>query len=263
MNMPDINIVDFTDPEDIGGFVSLICQLASNAGMMMHGFRPSRDSNELRQTARMAVQRLDRTMPAMPASDAFAAIRPYDMAHRLAYAVGADAAKLNQYILKAFELMIRGDRDVDEYAMFREIRRGVARHDQAYSGKPMEWLCIAEERWHSDFAHGRQTELLTAYDALCRAAILLQSDLFAYEGNGQLRYKQSLFERYSHYLDHHDTSDRRMLTALEHFLNASGRFMTTEKFMEYHNRLESERLGCIKVNRFMREAITHSARAAV
>lgn len=205
----DYRQINFDDPAAVVGFVSRLCQAGSDCGMAAAEFAPSRESDEVRRVAAEVIRNLDRLMPSMTPANAFLIVEAYDLAHRLAYATPADANTLNAYVLRAFDAMLHGDNAVDRYDMFRTIRRAIARRDRAYFDRPLQWTVLVEEQWYreakaalSSSAHAPYGKAsVTDYDIINRTAILLQSDLYAYEGSRQTAFKQALFALHRHYLD--------------------------------------------------------------
>lgn len=220
----DYRQINFEDPAAVVGFVSRLCQAGSDCGMAAAEFAPSRESNEVRRVAAEVVRNLDRFMPSMTPANAFHIVEAYDLAHRLAYATPADANTLNAYVLRAFDAMLHGDNTVDRYDMFRTIRRAIARRDRAYFDLPLQWTVLVEEQWYreakaalSSSAHAAYGKAsATDYDIINRTAILLQSDLYAYEGSRQTAFKQALFALHRHYLDTPGADDAAYATALRH-----------------------------------------------
>lgn len=192
----DISRVNFSDPQDICRFVSMLCEAAGSLGMAMPEFKPTKDTNAIRQLANKVVRKLDEVMPQMAVADAFKVISAYDIAYRLAYLTVPDQKILNRYVLAAFDAMLRGNHDIDQYEMYRAVVQGIQRRDAAYFDKPLTWLTTIEEQWYTESKKGFDTEALPEYDIQNRVAILLRANLMAYEGRNQATYKQTLRRRY-------------------------------------------------------------------
>ncbi|MDE6489323.1 MAG: hypothetical protein K2L46_08590 [Paramuribaculum sp.] len=252
----DIGLIDFNDPYDIGGFVALIVQTGAALGMTMPDFRPSRESNEIRQLANRLVRKLDGLIPAMPSGNALLLVSAYDLAHRLAYLEPADRRFINRTVLRAFDARIAGDNTVDEYALFHEIRRAVSRRDAEFLDKPLLWSCLREEQWHKEACDGFDRERLSEYDIINRVTILLECDLFAYEGRRQERFKKRLFDSHRHYLENYGTADRRMPYAVNDFFMASCEYLTDREFTACRQHLDELRLSNPATNRFLRAALS-------
>lgn len=241
----DYRQINFDDPAAVVGFVSRLCQAGSDCGMAAAEFAPSCESNEVRRVAAEVVRNLDRLMPSMTPANAFHIVEAYDLAHRLAYATPADANTLNAYVLRAFDAMLHGDNAVDRYDMFRTIRRAIARRDRAYFDRPLQWTVLVEEQWYreakaalSSSAHAAYGKAsVTDYDIINRTAILLQSDLYAYEGSRQTAFKQALFALHRHYLDTPGAEATPYATALRHLLSASAPYLSPATYTSYATRL--------------------------
>ena len=199
----DIATVDFANPDDINGFVALLCHEGNELGMFKPTFNPTSESRYLRQTAGEMVSRLDECLSGMTPADSLKIIQSYDLAHRLAYRVAGNPRLINRCLLGAFDAMIHGDKDIDEYSMYREIDQKIRQKDNLYFGKPLTWNCFSTERW---FRH-IDDETDSDYDKINRVSLLLGTDLFVYVGNDQEQYKHSLFGKYRHYLDCHDSKN--------------------------------------------------------
>ena len=153
----------------------------------------------------------------------------YEFMHRIAFQCPAKPEELNKVKLAAFDAMIHGDKSVDEYVMFRAIRNAVRQRDKAFFDKPLTWSCISEERWHKEAVSGFDRTRLSDYDIISRVTILLESDLYAYEGRNQDQFKKSLAEQYSYYLDGFTAYDRRTEISLENFRCISTRYLLSKE----------------------------------
>ncbi len=197
----DISKVDFSDSREVCDFVSSLCRTAGNLGMAMPGFKPTRETNEIKQLAIKIVNNLDNVMPRMTVADAFRVLPAYDLAYRFGYMTEPSAKTIDRYTLAAFDSMLRGNKEIDQYAMYRAIAQGLRRRDAAYFDKPLTWLTTVEGQWYTESKQGFDTTALPTYDIHNRVSILLSADLMAYEGRNQSTYKQSLLTRYHPYLN--------------------------------------------------------------
>ena len=110
--------------------------------------------------------------------------------HRIAYCTSPNAEEMNRIKLAAFDVMIHGDKDVDEYIM--TIRKTVSQREKAFFDKPLSWSCMALKRWYKEAVKGFDNTTLSDYDIQSRINILLESDLYAYAGSNQDQFKQRL-----------------------------------------------------------------------
>ena len=152
----------------------------------------------------------------------------YDLMQRIAFKLPADKGFSNKIILSAFDAMIHGDREVDQYMMYKAIVRAVHQREKDFFDKPLTWVCLCLDIWYRQAIEGFDRVKISDYDILSRVNILLEADLTAYEGSRQQQFKQCLFEQHRHYLDNHDTTDRRMAAAVAKFLIISCMYLTQE-----------------------------------
>lgn len=155
--------------------------------------------------------------------DALKLTDAYDLMHRMAYNQPADKETINKIILKAFDALIHGDKDVDPYVLFKAIERHARHREQAFLDKPLTWIFQCMDEWHKQAVKGFDSTSLSDYDILSRVNILLDADLFAFEGRNQQKFKQRLAEQHHHYLDNYNATDRKTHSAVERFRYASGR----------------------------------------
>ena len=247
----DINSVDFTDPGDINGFVSLLCHEGNRLGMFKSVSCQAPESRDLRRTAVETVSRFDGCLPEMSPADGLKVIQAYDLAHRLAYKVGGNPKLINSCVLGAFDALLHGDKAVDEYSMYREIDRKLHQRDSLYFDKPLTWNCLSTEHWFRTIGDRTASD----YDTVSRVSILLSADLFECVGSDQEQYKFSLFGEYRHYLDHHDSDDQMTLQAVNQLLASSWKFLTPADRNKYQSTLNREIISHPKTNRFVKAVL--------
>ena len=153
-------------------------------------------------------------------------------------------------ILADFEARIRGDKSIDPYLLYRGINAGIAKRDPRYLGRPLQWSTAMLDRWYKDITGANTGSSL--YDLLQKAAILMETDLWFYEGANQKAFKQRLFTSLRPLFYKADQLDDRTLGALNAFLHSSwpyigqgmyndyrqmiGRVFLTEKTLSQSNR---------------------------
>lgn len=91
--------------------------------------------------------------------------------HRIAFGSSPNVEEINRLKLEAFDAMIHGDKEVDEYIMFRVIRTAVRQRNKAFLDKPLTWSCLVLERWHKEAVDGFDNTKLTDYDIQSRVNI--------------------------------------------------------------------------------------------
>lgn len=251
----DISLVDFSDTREIGGFASLLCRSASDAGMFLSGFTPTADTVEIRRQADRTIRRLDTVLPQMSEAGALSAVSVYDIIHRIAYTTPADRNTIDPYILSAFRSMLRGDKTIDPYDLFREITLASHLNPNAYTGKPLDWLTLRISEWHRQATLGFDPLKQTAYDIVNRATLLLETDLTAIEGKNQNNFKRRLFAATRHHLDSHDNAGSATLQALTRFLTAGRQYLPSDEAATLDNRLRTALLTHPSTNRFLRAAL--------
>ena len=97
------------------------------------------------------------------------------------------------------------------------------------------------DRWYKDitgtnagsFSRGAATEGTTLYDLLQKVAILMETDLWFYEGAGQKAFKQHLFTSLRPLFYKADQLDDRTLGALNAFLNSSCPYIGQGMYNDY------------------------------
>lgn len=214
----DLSTVDFNNVDEINGFAYALINAGNSIGLYLSATPlQSREAIQIYQTAKGWTNTVRRQLSTMRPGDALRLIDSYEFMHRIAFQCPAKPEELNKVKLAAFDAMIHGDKSVDEYIMFRAIRNAVRQRDKAFFDKPLTWSCISEERWHKEALLGFDRTRLSDYDIINRVTILLESDLYAYEGRNQDQFKKSLAEQYLHYLDGYTSPDRRTENALENF----------------------------------------------
>lgn len=153
-------------------------------------------------------------------------------------------------ILADFEARIRGDKSIDPYLLYRGINAGIAKRDPRYLGRPLQWSTSMLDHWYKDITGATPGNSL--YDLLQKAAILMETDLWFYEGADQKAFKQRLFTSLRPLFYKADRLDDRILDALNAFLHSScsyigqvmyndyrqmiGRIFLTEKTLSQSNR---------------------------
>lgn len=230
----DLSTVDFNNVDGINSFAYALINAGNSIGLYMSATPlQSREAMQIYQAAKSWVNTVKRQLLVMQPADALSLIDSYEFMHRIAFQSPAKAEELNKVKLAAFDAMIHGDKAVDEYLMFRVIRNAVRQRDKAFFDKPLTWSCIVEERWHKEALRGFDRARLTDYDIISRVTLLLESDLFAYEGRNQEQFKQSLAEQHRHYLDGYTAPDKKTRFAIEQYLLASAKFLSKEEFDRY------------------------------
>ena len=132
-------------------------------------------------------------------------------------------------ILADFEARIRGDKSIDPYLLYRGINAGIAKRDPRYLGRPLQWSTSMLDRWYKDITGANTGSSL--YDLLQKAAILMETDLWFYEGADQKAFKQRLFTSLRPLFYKADQFDSRTRSAITIFLGSSRPYMPQDIFV--------------------------------
>ena len=230
----DLSTVDYNNVDEVNDFAYVLINAANSIGLFMSATPlQSREAKQIYQAAKAWTNTVKRQLLVMQPADALRLIDTYDFMHRIAFNCPAKVEELNKVKLAAFDAMLHGDKSVDEYIMFRTIRNAVRQRDKAFFDKPLTWSCIVEERWHKEAILGFDHTRLTDYDIISRVTLLLESDLFAYEGRNQDQFKKSLVEQHRHYLDGYTAPDPRTGDALSNFRLFAPRYIPMGKFEKH------------------------------
>lgn len=216
----DLSSVDFDNVDVVTESASQMLSSANELGLFMtQTSRQSVNARRFVEDATVWISNVRKQIDSYPVGKALALIDVYDLLHRVTYQRPADRGFANGIILKALEARIHGDKSVDEYELYRAIRSGIGRKDKAFFGRPLQWLCLTEESWYNEATKGYDRSRLSDYDILNRAAILLETDLFAFEGSNQTDFKRRLLNSTHHYLNNYTAPDPKTHLALNRYLS--------------------------------------------
>lgn len=249
----DIDSIDFGNIDDVSGLASLILSKANDLGMFL--INASRRSKEVVRLVGLAKRWLDSVTPRMISfspGEALSLVDTYDFMYRIACRQHADKDYLDKIRLAAFEACIHGDKSVDEYALYRAIGRAIHFKEKAFLGRPLQWFCLSTERWYKKLKASNESS--SDYDTIQQVAILLEADLYAYEGRNAETFKQQLFERHRHCLDNCSGIDRKRLCALRNLLYASARFLSAKELEDYSKFIDREIYGTSNYDQLLRKA---------
>ncbi len=218
----DLSSVDFDNIDVVTESASQMLASANELGLFMtQASRQSVNARRFVEDATLWISNVRKQIDFYPVGKTLALIEVYDLLHRVTYRRPADRGFVNGVILKAFEAKIHGDRSVDEYVLYRAIRSGIDRKDKDFFNRPLQWLCLTEESWYNEAVKGYDRSRLSDYDILNRATILLETDLFAFEGSNQTVFKRRLLYSTRHYLDNYTPPDPKTHFTLNRYLSTS------------------------------------------
>lgn len=231
----NLSSANFDKVDEVNRFAGNLINLGNSLGAINDSKRlQSQEAVAIYQAAKGWVNTVKNRLLSMPSSDAVRIIDSYEIMYRIANWTSEKPVEIDNVKLAAFEALVRGDKKVDEYIMFRLIRKAIRQREEAFLGKPLKWSCLKEDQWHKEAKAGFDRTKLSDYDILNRASILLESDLYAFEGSQQLDFKRQLFDNTRHYLDNYDATDSKTQFAAEQYLYASAKFLTEEEFERYN-----------------------------
>lgn len=245
--------VDYDDVADASGFATLIFSVANSLGLIMP--KANMQSYEAIKTIRFAkdwLYNIKTRLPHIMAGDAMVLLEPYDFMHRLAERKPISKNLEDEYLFKAFEARIRGDKTVNEYFLFRNFRSKIDFREKKYFDRPLKWYSASLDRWYMNFRRGTSLNGIAIYDRLEIVSILMSENLFMFAGSGQDEFKKKLYDNHCHYLDEMDDLGFLELSALSHFLSRSSKYMSTEQYQDYNEAIIRAQIECPETNRFYR-----------
>lgn len=245
--------VDYTNVWDAMGFATLIFAVGNEIGLIFAtGNRQSYEAIQTTKLAKEWIYNVKSLIGRMSAGDAMDVLESYDFMHRLAQRSPIPREFADEYLFKALDARIHGDKSVNEYHLFRYIRTELNKKNKPFFDKPLQWYSSSLNRWFKKFKYGSTFENISDYDTLEIISILLSEDLFVFADGDQNLYKKKLFDNYKHLLDKIGDYGFNELNALSHFLNWSRKFMTGEEYTAYDNAITLAQIASPETNRFYR-----------
>lgn len=245
--------VDYSNVDDATGYATLIFAVANEVGLLLpNGNKQSYEAIQITRLAKEWIYNVKAKIGGMEAGQAMHILASYDFMHRLGHHSPTPKAFIDEYLLKAFEARIHGDRSVNEYHLYHFIKEKLNRRDKSYFGRPLEWYASSLDRWYKKFKNGRAIENLSDYDTLEIVNILMSEDLFAFAGRDENKFKKILFDNHKHLFDKIVDYGILELNALSHFLSLSHKLMSTEEYMDLDNAITLAQIASPETNRFYR-----------
>lgn len=192
-----LSSVNFNNIDEVTDYAVRLMDKGNSLGVLS-GDKPlqSKEAVDIYQAAKGWVNSVKKHIPILPPSQSLRLVDIYEIMHRIAFWKSPNAEETTGIKLTAFNAMIHGDKDIDEYIMFRVIRNAVRQRNKAFFDKPLTWSCMVLEQWHKEATEGFDRTKLSDYDITSRVQILLESDLYAYEGHNQEQFKQRLSKQH-------------------------------------------------------------------
>lgn len=243
----DIKRLDFGNVTDVAGYGLLLIICADKLGLTTSNEPTIGSRSQITKLAERWSRGVERSIARMSAADALEILETYDIVQRLVLYREPAPDFIFRYVDLALDARIHGASNVDPYKLYNRISAGLRLKEKAYYGKPLDWSLNMLDGWHCDFLSGHYAGFThaTAYDILSRVAVLLTSDISAFELNPEA-YKRKLFENHLHYLEEvmeaYETwsaetttdCDYKTVEALSHFLYASRSYLAADEYARYH-----------------------------
>lgn len=248
----DIKKLDFGNVTDVAGYGLLLISYADKLGLTTSNEPTIGSRSQIMKLAERWSDGVERSIAGMSAADALEILEPYDIVQRLVLYREPAPDFIFRYVDRALNARIHGASNVDPYKLYNIISAGLRLKEKAYYGKPLDWSLNMLDVWHRDFLSGHYAGLThaTAYDIISRVAVLLTSDISAFELDPE-SYKLALFENHRHYLDEVAAAyeawscetaadyDFKTAEALSRFLQASRSYLAAAAFERYYAAIRS------------------------
>lgn len=246
----DIKKLDFGNVTDVAGYGLLLISCADKLGLTTSNEPTIGTRSQITKLAERWSRGVERSIARMSAADALEILETYDIVQRLVLYCEPAPDFIFRYVDRALDARIHGASNVDPYKLYNIISAGLRLKEKAYYGKPLDWSLNMLDSWHCDFLSGHYAGFThaTAYDIISRVAVLLTSDISAFELDPE-SYKLALFENHRHYLDEVAAtyeawscetaadSDFKTAEALSRFLQASRSYLAADEYVRYHTAL--------------------------
>ena len=257
ISIPAIERIDFSSSEEAIRYAMLLCIASREAA----AFIPSGNLSSItriRRSSRQWIEKAEQSLPGYTPGEALETIVAYDFIHRLAYNAAPIPDLIDRHVLRAFEAMLQGDDTINKFTLFRRITFGLRRKSPLYTGRPLKWQSHQLARWHKEIKNNlnHQRDINTPNNQtnkedIEKISILLESDLFPFEGTNEAVFKQTLFSTHRHLLDQakeildqakeksQGNSRLSLLRSLEHLLFRSIPYLPEPEYLQYKTEIES------------------------
>lgn len=243
----DIKKLDFGNVTDVAGYGLLLISCADKLGLTTSNEPTIGSRSQITKLAERWSRGVERSIARMSAADALEVLETYDIVPRLVLYREPAPDFIFRYVDRALDARIHGGSNVDPYKLYNRISAGLCLKEKAYYGKPLDWSLNMLDGWHRDFLSGHYAGFThaTAYDIISRVAILITSDISAFELNPEA-YKRKLLENHLHYLEEvteayetwsaEETTayDFKTVETLSRFLHASRSYLAADEYARYH-----------------------------
>ena len=257
ISIPAIERIDFSSSEEAIRYAMLLCIASREAATLIPSGNLS-SITRIRRSSRQWIEKAEQSLPGYTPGEALETIVAYDFIHRLAYNAAPIPDQIDRHVLRAFEAMLQGDSTINKFTLFRRITFGLRRKSPLYTGRPLKWQSHQLARWHKEIKNNlnNQRDINTPNNQsnkedIEKISILLESDLFPFEGTNETVFKQTLFSTHRHLLDQakeildqakeksQGNSRLSLLRSLEHLLFRSIPYLPESEYLQYKTEIES------------------------
>ncbi|MBD5274446.1 MAG: hypothetical protein HDS36_06345 [Bacteroides sp.] len=257
ISIPAIERIDFSSSEEAIRYAMLLCIASREAAALIPSGNLS-SITRIRRSSRQWIEKAEQSLPGYTPGEALETIVAYDFIHRLAYNAAPIPDLIDRHVLRAFEAMLQGDSTINKFTLFRRITFGLRRKSPLYTGRPLKWQSHQLARWHKEIKNNlnHQGDInnpnnQSNKEDIEKISILLESDLFPFEGTNEAAFKQTLFSAHRHLLDQtkeildqakeksQGNSRLSLLRSLEHLLFRSIPYLPEPEYLQYKTEIES------------------------
>ena len=257
ISIPAIERIDFSSSEEAIRFAMLLCIASREAATLIPSGNLS-SITRIRRSSLQWIEKAEQSLPGYTPGEALETIVAYDFIHRLAYNAAPIPDLIDRHVLRAFEAMLQGDATINKFTLFRRITFGIRRKSPLYTGRPLKWQSHQLARWHKEIKNSMKNQRdinnpnnQSNKEDIEKISILLESDLFPFEGTNEVAFKQTLFSTHRHLLDQakeildqakeksQGNSRLSLLRSLEHLLFRSIPYLPESEYLQYKAEIES------------------------
>ena len=257
ISIPAIERIDFSSSEEAIRYAMLLCIASREAAALIPSGNLS-SITRIRRSSRQWIEKAEQSLPGYTPGEALETIVAYDFIHRLAYNAAPIPDLIDRHVLRAFEAMLQGDATINKFTLFRRITFGIRRKSPLYTGRPLKWQSHQLARWHKEIKNSMKNQRdinnpnnQSNKEDIEKISILLESDLFPFEGTNEVAFKQTLFSTHRHLLDQakeildqakeksQGNSRLSLLRSLEHLLFRSIPYLPESEYLQYKAEIES------------------------
>lgn len=181
---------DISAPENLMAYGHyLLAFYQSVGGLAIDGHVATGLELATRHELRSFSDRLGSMLPQMPVRSLVEMAELYDLTYRLGFGKKPDAKIYGYVHAKCKDAWLSGRRDMSELMMARLVQREMQTGVQAVNPDIAGWFCAVIEDWCRELNRWASFNNIGVGESLGRLSILLNENLYAYYGSGQLMVK--------------------------------------------------------------------------